>query len=141
MGKKASFVLWVGLILFSSLFNYCKTSFYDNTDIELAAVETISVLLLESFPVQAKLEIHGYFPTPCYELVPEKTAIVRDGNEFFISLYQKKTNKSDENCIQVICPFSCPMTLDILGLSAGMYSVHVNGINTSFTLDTNNNWQ
>jgi inhibitor of cysteine peptidase len=104
-------------------------------------VEWITVQLLESYPLQARLQVIGLFPNPCYQLVEDKMSIVRDGNEFHITLYQKKTNQNDDPCIQVIQPFDYSLSLDILGLPAGIYKVIVNGMETSFNLDIQNGWE
>jgi inhibitor of cysteine peptidase len=104
--------------------------------INLAEVTEIDILILESFPVQVHVVASGYLPNPCtqiYEII--KT---REGNNFFVTI---KTKSSLLPCIQVLTPFEESIALDVYGLSAGTYTVNVNGIEDTFTLEIDNIYQ
>ncbi len=101
--------------------------------IGLAAVETIDILIAESFPVQVFVVARGYLPDPCTEIYEVTTE--REGNSFLVAL---KTYRAPGACIQVIQPFEETISLDVYGLSAGTYTVDVNGIAGSFTLEIDN---
>jgi inhibitor of cysteine peptidase len=104
--------------------------------INLAEVTEIDILILESFPVQVHVVASGYLPNPCtqiYEIIQS-----REGNIFFVTI---KTKSSLLPCIQVLTPFEETVALDVYGLSAGTYIVNVNGIEDTFTLETDNIYQ
>jgi inhibitor of cysteine peptidase len=41
-------------------------------------------------------------------------------------------------CTQIVVPFEESIPLDVVGLPAGTYTVDVNGVTGSFTLDVDN---
>jgi len=100
---------------------------------ELANVEDIEMIILETFPVQVQLAASGYLPDPCtiiYQATQERTA-----NHFLINI---STYRLPGACIQIIVPFKEVIPLEVEGLSAGTYTVEVNGIKGSFILAADN---
>lgn len=102
-------------------------------DEELAPVESIDILILESFPVQVQVIIDGYLPNPCYEITKIKQNLEED--TFYISVIMRESSQS---CIQSIKPYREIVDLAVVGLSAGDYQVNGNGIVGSFTLEVDN---
>ncbi len=99
-----------------------------------AYVDSVDVLLMESFPVQVRVHIQGNLPDPCSEVTGTQTT--RSGNAFTIELIVARNSAA--MCAQVLEPFEQTVTLDVEGLPAGTYTVQVEGVSTSFTLDVDN---
>jgi inhibitor of cysteine peptidase len=103
-----------------------------------AYVETVQVLIMESMPVQVALEITGYLPDGCTSIasvIPE-----RDGNTFNVAITTQRNIAA--LCTQALVPFSERVSLEVLGLPAGTYTVSVAGrdgtITETFSLDIDN---
>ena len=129
--KKKS--LWIGLAVISMIIFITGCCAPIIPGIGLATVERIDILILESFPVQIFVIVSGYLPNPCTEIGP--IIQTREGKTFFVTI---KTYCSQEICIQVIAPFEEIIPLDVYGLSAGTYTVDVNGVQGSFVLEIDN---
>lgn len=99
-----------------------------------ANVESIEVLLLESFPVQVNVIASGTLPDGCTSLNEPNPRL--EGNTFVVNL--TTTRLEEEVCTQAIVPFDKVIQLDVEGLSAGTYTVAVNGMTDTFTLDVDN---
>ena len=121
------------LFLILSLIISSCTGMQDGIDEELAPVESIDILVLESFPVQINVLINGYLPNPCYEITQIEKH--REGNTFYVKLMMKDSGLV---CIQIIQSYQEIVALDVYGLSADTYYVDVNGIVAIFTLDVDN---
>lgn len=109
---------------------------YDREDltIQQALVNDVSVAILESFPVQVRVTAKGDLRNGCeeiYEIVQQK-----DGQAFNITM--NAAAPKDAVCTQVIRPFEETFALDVMGLSAGTYTVNVNGITDTFILTADN---
>ena len=100
---------------------------------DLANVEYIDIVILESFPVQVHVVASGYLPNPCTEI--DQITQERTDNHFSIKI---STYRSPGICIQIIVPFEETIPLEVDGLHAGTYTVEVNGIQGSFVLKTDN---
>ncbi|MCZ7385496.1 MAG: hypothetical protein O8C63_12230 [Candidatus Methanoperedens sp.] len=99
-----------------------------------ATVESIEIMVLESFPVQIKVNARGYLPDGCtsiYEITKEKK-----DTTFFVNI--KTVRPADTFCTQSLVPFQEVIPLDVYGLKAGIYTVNVNGVNSTFELGTDN---
>lgn len=99
-----------------------------------ATVESIEIMVLESFPVQIKVNARGYLPDGCTK-IDEITKEKKD-NTFLVSI--KTVRPADTFCTEVIVPFQEVISLDVYGLKAGIYTVDVNGVNGTFELVTDN---
>ena len=96
----------------------------------LAPVDEIDILILEIFPVQINVIASGNLPDPCTEI--SEVIKEREGDTFFITI---KTYRSPGFCIQVIAPFEEIIPLEVYGLTAGTYTVDVNGVQATFDLE------
>lgn len=121
------------LTLFDSFGNELLIFSKMPTILGLATVEEIDILIAESYPVQVFVVAKGYLPNPCTEIGP--IIQKREGNSFQVTI---KTYSSQEICILLLAPFTETIYLDVYGLTAGKYSVDVNGIKGSFVLDIDN---
>ncbi|WP_410508207.1 protease inhibitor I42 family protein [Methanosarcina hadiensis] len=100
----------------------------------MANVESIDILTLESFPVQINVIAEGYLPDGCTEI--DKINTEKEGNNFNITITTKRPK--DAICTQAIESFRETIPLEVQGLSAGNYTVNVNGVTGSFELAIDN---
>jgi hypothetical protein len=84
-------------------------------------VEESGIQLLESYPVQVKLQLVGNLPTPCHEL-RAVVLLSKDGERIDVELYS--LSDPDQLCTQVLEPFSASIPLG--NYTEGSYTVWVN---------------
>ena len=99
-----------------------------------ASVDRIEIVTMESFPVQITVIAEGFLPDSCTEI----GAITRDRNGKAFTVTIGTVRDPNLICAQATVPFRVPVPLDVRGLPAGTYTVDVNGVIVSFTLDTDN---
>jgi len=100
----------------------------------LAPVDTIDILILESFPVQVQVRAAGNLPDGCTAL-GEITQELQ-GSMFAVTI--GTTRPADALCTEALVPFETTIALDVLGLKAGTYTITVNGVSGTFTLSVDN---
>lgn len=100
-----------------------------------AVVESLEVLLMESFPLQASVVVSGYLPDGCTELV--EVSVERQGMDFILALTTRRP-AGDVMCTQALEYFEESVSLDIDGLEAGTYTVIAQDQQVQFTLDVDN---
>ena len=99
-----------------------------------AVVDEIEILELESFPLQVQIRALGNLRDACTEIGEVTTE--RVGNTFNVGI--KTARPADAFCAQVLTPFDESISLDVLGLLAGVYTVDVNGVTDTFELTVDN---
>lgn len=99
-----------------------------------AVVESVEVLLLESFPVQVRVLVRGDLPDGCTTL--GDWHVSREGDTFAVTL--PTTRPAEALCTEALVPFEVSIPLEVAGLPAGTYEVEVNGVSASFTFDVDN---
>ena len=99
-----------------------------------AVITDVQIMIMESWPLQASAQIDGELGDGCTELGPITTE--REGDTFYITV--KTTRPADAVCTMELRFFSESVSLDILGLEAGTYTVDVNGVTETFTLEQDN---
>ena len=99
-----------------------------------ANVDSIEILILESFPVQVNVRARGDLPDGCTTIDTVDTT--RDGTRFNIIITTLR--QTGDLCSEALVPFEETISLDVVDLPAGTYAVNVNGINGSFTLQVDN---
>lgn len=99
-----------------------------------ATVERIEIMVLESFPVQIKVNANGYLPDGCTKI--DGIEKEKEGSTFLVTI--RTIRPADAFCTQAIVPFQEVISLDVYGLKAGIYNVDVNGIKGTFKLETDN---
>lgn len=98
----------------------------------LAVVEEVEVYILASSPMQINAVARGYLNDGCTSLGNIRQTL--GGNTFSITI--NKVRGADLLCSQAIVPFSEVVPLEnISDLTAGTYTVNVNGIEAEFVLD------
>ncbi|NJN94611.1 MAG: hypothetical protein HC875_11200 [Anaerolineales bacterium] len=102
-----------------------------------AVVDTVEVLLLETFPVQANARVRGKFPDGCVTI--ERISQERSGNTFAATIFT--TRQPDAGCIAQLQAFEQVLPLDVSDLAPGTYTVTIRGANsvsTTFQLSDEN---
>lgn len=99
-----------------------------------AVVETIDILILESFPIQVNVIARGYLPDGCTEI--DEIHQERADEAFQITI--TTVRPADAMCTEAIVPFEESISLDVYGLPAGSYSVDANGVTGAFELSMDN---
>ncbi|PIQ77333.1 hypothetical protein COV82_05105 [Candidatus Peregrinibacteria bacterium CG11_big_fil_rev_8_21_14_0_20_46_8] len=103
-------------------------------DGDLAHVEKVEILVMESFPVQITAVAHGTLPDSCTTL--HEPIWHYEEHRFSITLTTSRP--PDAICAQVITPFTERIPLEVIGLRKGEYEVIVNGVKAEFELQTDN---
>jgi inhibitor of cysteine peptidase len=100
-----------------------------------AVVESVEVLLMESFPLQANAVVSGYYPDGCVEL--DEISVEHDDMEFILTLTTRRLT-GDVVCTEALVYFEESVSLEIAGLEAGTYTVIAQDQQAQFTLDVDN---
>lgn len=100
----------------------------------LAPVDTVEVLIMESFPVQVNVIVSGNLPDGCTRL--EEPTVDFDGTVFDITL--PTSRPADLACTEALEPYDKVIPLNVTELPAGEYTVTVNEVSSSFTLQADN---
>jgi hypothetical protein len=98
-----------------------------------AAVDSVQVMMMESFPIQVSVLVRGELPDACTSV--DTPVTTRNGNAFAVSL---STTRADCTSTDINVPFEESVPLDVADLPAGTYSVDVNGMKGSFTFTADN---
>lgn len=99
-----------------------------------AYIDSLDVLILESFPVQVNVRISGSLPDGCTSL--GDTTINYADNRFDIKIATSRP--ADAVCTEALVPFEQSVALDVLGLSAGDYTVAAGDKTAAFNLAIDN---
>ncbi len=102
----------------------------------MAEVEGIDILIMESFPVQVAVMAYGTLRDACTEIDAVRQRFDAETNTFAVEI--RTVRDPDQMCAQVLTPFEERIALDVYGLPAGTYTVDVNGVTDTFTLDVDN---
>ena len=99
-----------------------------------AKVDSIDILILESFPVQVQVVARGFLPDGCTTIDTVRTE--QQGDTFTVTITTVRS--ADGACTQEAVPFEENISLPVAGLSAGTYTVDVNGTKGTFELAVDN---
>ncbi len=100
-----------------------------------AVVQEISVLIMESDPVQVRALLRGYLPDGCTSIYEVQTD--REDDTFTVRIVTQRPD-GEVACTMAIVPFDEEVDLDVAGLPAGEYTVRADEIRETFILDTDN---
>jgi inhibitor of cysteine peptidase len=100
-----------------------------------ATVESLQVMILESFPVQVHVLVSGYLPDGCVTLAD--ISAEREGETFLLTLTTTRPG-GDVACTEALVPFEETVPLDVTGLPAGEYTVLAGELAETFTLQMDN---
>lgn len=99
-----------------------------------AYIDSVEIQLLESFPLQAQAIITGNLSDGCTTI----DEIRQERTDDTFTLTVVTTRPADAMCTEALVPFAETVSLEILGLSAGDYTVTVGEQTVSFSLATDN---
>ncbi len=102
---------------------------------ERATVESIDILIAESFPVQVFALLRGYVGDGCTKITGI-TSRGPVGRTFYIDITTHRPPGAI--CTQVLIAFERNVPLGAYGLAAGTYEVIAGGARASFTLQQDN---
>ena len=91
-------------------------------------------MILESFPVQVHVNVTGYLGDGCTTLGNIETT--QESDTFLVNITTQRPTEA--LCTQQLVGFEENVALDVQGLPAGTYTVDVNGVTDTFTLDVDN---
>jgi hypothetical protein len=100
----------------------------------LAQVDSVDIRLLESFPVQVQAIARGNLPDGCTTI--DETLVERSDTLFRVTI--TTTRPAGAACTEALVPFEQVVSLDVLNLPAGQYTVDVNGVTSTFELAVDN---
>ncbi len=106
----------------------------DGMIVKEAQILDAQVMILESFPVQANVQVTGVLPDGCTSL--GSIDVAKDGSTFNVTVHT--TRPADRMCTQQVTNFAETVSLDVQGLPAGSYTVNVNGVSSDFDLAVDN---
>ena len=95
-------------------------------------IEELTVNLMESLPARGAVVVRGYLADGCTSIVDMSMVIDEDAGLFRIKLGTYRGG--DAICSMALVEVEEVVELPILGLSAGTYTVEVNGETTTFEL-------
>lgn len=101
---------------------------------DLAPVDNVDILIMESFPVQVRVVITGNLPDGCSQI--DEAQVTREDKPFHVELTTRRP--VDKECTEALVPYEENVPLDVVGLPAGEYTVEVNGVTETFTLAVDN---
>jgi inhibitor of cysteine peptidase len=102
-----------------------------------AVLDSVEIVILESFPVQVKATVRGNLPDSCVSI--EQVNQEQADNTFSITLIT--TRLTNVMCIEQQQPFEEVVSLEVFGLPAGVYTVtasSANQVDHNFELTVDN---
>jgi inhibitor of cysteine peptidase len=102
--------------------------------LEDVLVESIEILMLESFPVQVQVAVRGQLPDACSFI--EKVEQLRGEDQYTLTLFNARY--PNMRCAPQPTPFEENIMLDVVDLPAGTYTVDVHGVEAVFELPVDN---
>jgi inhibitor of cysteine peptidase len=99
-----------------------------------AQIESVELLMLESFPVQVQAHVKGWLGDGCTSM--GEITQTREENTFKVNIPTQRP--AEAICTQQLVGFEQTIPLDVAGLPKGTYTVDVNGVTETFTLDVDN---
>ncbi len=101
-----------------------------------AFVESLDLMILESFPVQVRAHITGHLSDGCTEI--EAFNVVQDEDAKTYTITVETSRDPDAICTQALVPFEETVDLDVRGLPAGTYTVVAGDQTATFELSVDN---
>ena len=105
-----------------------------NMESSVVYLDTMTVNLMESFPVQVSVTLTGNLPDGCTSIESAESSL--EGQTFTVELAAHRP--AGKMCTQALVPFEKTVVLDVYGLPAGDYIVLAGDLEEHFTLDRDN---
>jgi hypothetical protein len=100
--------------------------------LDTVSVEQVSVQVLQSYPVAVSVTARGELPDAC--ALVDRVEQRREGD--LLEIHLTLARQPDARCAPTPTLFETVFALDVAGLSAGRYTVRVDGVEDSFELET-----
>ncbi|MEI7987777.1 MAG: NBR1-Ig-like domain-containing protein [Chloroflexota bacterium] len=100
----------------------------------LAKVDSIEIKVAGSLPVNLDVIARGSFPDKCTSI--DKSTVNKEDSTFRALLTTKRTTEGE--CTEALTTFEEKIPLDVVNLSAGLYTVDVNGVIGTFEFAMDN---
>lgn len=109
-------------------FKAVGTSVGTQTVLTRPFVETVEIIITDTFPVQVFLKVSGLFTYGCIKMgkIPQQ---LKD-NRFEVVMYAEVPNPNEFTCTANITPFEEIIPLTVYGLSAGTYEYRLSGVSS-----------
>ena len=101
---------------------------------EMTYIDSIDLLMLESWPLQVNAVIKGNLPDGCTVIHQVESQL--DGAVFNISIFTIR--EKEAFCTEALVPFEEVVPLDVYGLPAGTYTVRAYSASAEFTFESDN---
>ncbi|MGC9520643.1 MAG: hypothetical protein ACP5HG_02020 [Anaerolineae bacterium] len=101
-----------------------------------AFIESLDLMILESFPVQVRAHITGHLSDGCTEI--EAIQVVRDEDAKAYTITIETSRDPEAMCTQALVPFEETVNLDVQGMPAGTYTVVADDQTATFELAVDN---
>jgi inhibitor of cysteine peptidase len=102
----------------------------------VADVESVELLIMESFPVQVTAVVRGNLRDGCTRIGTIDQEVLADERRIAVQI--GTVRPADAFCTQALVPYEERVPLEVRGLPAGEYTVDVNGLTATFTLAVDN---
>jgi len=134
MFSKFSFIMLISSSIFIVSCPSILTTKIAKDSLNMAPIEHIKIMLLESFPIQVNVIAKGSLTDDCTTI----DQITEAHNEDNIIIKITTTRKLNKVCSKITKPFLEIIPLNVVGFTAGIYTVKVNTIATTFELGVDN---
>jgi len=118
------------VIVVSLLITACGSFSMQSTGGQEAKVTSVEVIVAESYPPQYFAVASGQLPDSCTEI--DGSTRTMQGRTIKITL--TTTRPDDAICTTAVQPFEESIPINVDGLSAGQYTVEVNGVPATLNL-------
>jgi inhibitor of cysteine peptidase len=106
----------------------------ENVIVGEAYVESVELLILESFPVQVHAVVKGHLADGCTSI----GEVEQTRKDNVITITVSTVRPAEAMCTMALIPFETTVPLEVEGLTAGEYTVQVNETSETFKLDVDN---
>lgn len=130
MGSRKTLKRIVPIIIVSLLVTACGSFSIQPASGQEAKVTGVEVIVAESYPPQYYAVASGQLPDGCTEI--DGSTQTMQARTIKITL--TTTRPDDTMCTTAVQPFKETISIDVDGLSAGQYTVEVNGVPATLNL-------
>ena len=107
-----------------------------DTEVGRAVVDSIDILLLESFPLQVHASLKGNLPDGCTKI--GEVVQTYDSATRTFTLDVQTLRPKGMACTLAVVPYEKNVALEVYGLPKGTYTVNANGMTATFEFTSDN---
>lgn len=132
--QTATFELAVDNVLEEPVIGDQEDPISSNDEDTVIYLNSMDINILESFPVQVTVDLAGNLPDGCTTIQSIESSL----EEQVFTITFRTHRPAGKMCTEALVPFEETISLDVYGLPAGEYTVVVDDLMDSFTLDVDN---